>query len=220
MKTIELEIKGMTCPSCSAAVDGKLIELAGIESKYINHALDSGKISFDENLVSEEEIIAKINETHYKVVGKEEITNNIQIPECPTCHREGKLVPNTVFKSLLKRENQQLVDLNTKNYICMNPDCETAYYSAESHIPHDALRREIWFKKAAKNKTICYCNNISKEQIKNAVVNHNLETWEDITGLYRSKVIERCENFNPTGSCCRETFAKVVGKMQQEFKNS
>ena len=207
----------MTCPSCSAAVDGKLTELKGIESKYINHASDLGRISYDESLISEEEIIAKINETHYKVVGQEHLVNEVEVPNCPSCHKPGKLVPNTVFKSLLKRENREMVDLNIKNYICMNPDCQTAYYSNETTIPHDALRREIWFKKAAKTKTICYCNNITKEQIKNAVVNHNLKSWEDITGLYRSKVIERCEYFNPTGSCCRDTFDKVVGKMQKEF---
>ena len=204
----------MSCAGCSAAVENKLTELAGIKKNEINHKSNSGKISFDENLVSEEEIIAKINETHYKVVGREDVQNSIQIPECLTCHKSGELVPNTVFKSILKRDNGHLIDLNTKNYICINPDCETAYYSEDSQISHDALRREIWFKKAAKNKIICYCNNINGKQIKDAVQNHNLETWEEITDHYRTKVIERCEYFNPTGNCCRETFNKKVEEIK------
>ncbi len=219
MRIVELNIKGMTCPSCSASVAKSLDELEGISSKYINHATDSGQIEFDDSIISEDEIIAKINETHYKVVGKEHIGKEQIILLCPRCNNPGQMVPNTIFTSLLKIENRNMVFRDEKNYICMNPDCEIAYYSDKSSIPHSALRREIWFKKAAKKKVICYCNNIDKEQIKNAVVNEGLESWEDITALYRNKVIEKCELFNPTGLCCRKTFGKVVDKMKTDFLN-
>ena len=49
MKIIELRIKGMTCPSCSAAVEKITDELEGIKSKTINHATDCGVFEFDEN---------------------------------------------------------------------------------------------------------------------------------------------------------------------------
>jgi len=66
MKTIQLKIIGMTCPSCSATVERQLNDLDGILDKYINHVTDTGKINFDDTLISEEEIIAKINEGHYQ----------------------------------------------------------------------------------------------------------------------------------------------------------
>ncbi len=215
MKTILLNIKGMTCPSCSAAVERQLNELDGILDKYVNHVTDSGKISFDDSVISEEEIIAKINEGHYKVAGFENITNAVEVPECPTCHQSGQLVPNTVFKSNLKPDFFKQIDMSEKYYACMNPKCKTAYYAGDFTIPFDGLKRELWYKSYSKKKIICYCNNIDREQIKLAVQQLNLKTWEEIAGFYRKKPIEKCESLNPTGLCCRNKFDEVVRKFSK-----
>ncbi len=216
MKTIKLNIKGMTCPGCSAAV-GKLVEqLDGIRHKEINHVTDDAKIEFDENIISPEEIIAKINEGHYKVVGQEDLVNQVHIPLCPECNKKGALVPNTIFRAMLKPEVSSFIKAGKEHFICLNPDCNTAYYNEDLNIDKADLRREIWFKKGTERKIICYCNNIDREQIKDAVQNHHLETWEEITSHYRKKVIEKCERLNPTGYCCRSTFNKVVHKFKAE----
>jgi len=223
MKIIELKIKGMTCPSCSAAVEKITDELEGIKSKTINHATDSGVFEFDEKVISDKEIITKINEGHYKVDLPEgmEVTISDNLPPCPTCNKIGKKVFNSVFRSNVKSDSLQKIDMNKQNYICYNSDCETVYYDDnKTTISHSELKREIWFKKVAKRKIICYCNNIDKEQIREAIKIHNLETWEDITSHYRKKVIEKCEVLNPTGYCCRETFDKVVNKLKIEIKSS
>ena len=223
MKIIELKIQGMTCPSCSAAVESITDELKGIKSKTINHATDSGVFEFDENIISEKKIIAKINEGHYKVDLPKgmEITASKNIPPCPTCNKIGKEVFNSVFKSNVKSESTHKIGMNSQNYICFNSDCETVYYNEnEMTINHSELKREIWFKKVSKRKIICYCNNIDKEQIKEAINEYKLGTWEEITSHYRKKVIEKCEILNPTGHCCRETFNKVVNKLKKEIKSS
>ena len=214
MKTIQLKIKGMTCPSCSVTVERQLNELDGILDKYINHVTDSGKITFDDTLVSEKDIIAKINEGHYKVAGFENITNAVEVPECPTCHQSGQFVPNTVFKSNLKPELFKQIDHEKKHFACMNPTCRTAYYSGDFAIPFTGLKRELWYKSYSRQKVICYCNNIDREQIKVAVQEQGLKTWEDIIGLYRKKPIEKCESLNPTGLCCRDKFDEVVQKFE------
>ena len=216
MRTIKLEIKGMTCPTCSAAVNKLVEQLDGIKSKDVNHVTDNAKIEFDGNVISEEEIIAKINEGHYKVVGQEYLVNQVDVPICPTCGKKGALVPNTIFLSMLKSESSGLIKAEKEHFICLNPDCNTAYYNAELSIDKANLKREIWFKKGTKRKIICYCNNIDREQIKDAVQNHGLETWEEITSHYRKKVIEKCDLLNPTGFCCRSTFDKVVNKFINE----
>ncbi len=216
MKTIKLEIKGMTCPTCSAAVNKLVEQLDGIQNKEVNHVTDDAKIEFDENLISEEEIIAKINEGHYKVVGQEDLVNQVDLPHCPSCGKKGALVPNTIFRAMLKPEFSDLIKAESKHFICLNPDCNTAYYNENLSIDKTNLKREIWFKKGTKRKIICYCNNIDREQIKDAVQNHGLETWEEITSHYRKKVIEKCDLLNPTGFCCRSTFDKVVNKFKNE----
>lgn len=216
MKVLELKIKGMTCPSCSASVEKLIDELEGIKTKFVNHATDTGKVEFDEQLVSEDEIIKKINEGHYKVIGSEHLTTDKKIPECPLCKQSGQLVPNTVFKSNLKTESFHKINTNIENYVCMHPECSVAYYNNENNsvIKVCKLKRELWWKSASKRKIICYCNNIDREMIKNAVQNEQLYTWEDITSHYRKKVIEKCEILNPTGYCCREKFGKVIQKFR------
>ena len=219
MKKIEITITGMTCPTCSAAVNRLVDELEGVISKNVNHVSDSGLFEFDETVITEEEIIAKINEGHYKVdTDKEIIENIVDIPECPTCNVSGQLVPNSVFNSILVTESKSKIDLEKKNYICLNPECNTAYYNNELTIDKSELKRELWFKKGTERKIICYCNNIDKSMMKDAIVNHNLSTWEEITSHYRKKVIEKCDILNPTGFCCRNTFDKVVGKIKNELK--
>ncbi len=214
MKILELKIKGMTCASCSTSVEKLVDNLNGIQAKYINHVTDKGKIEFDENVISQEEIISKINEGHYKVIGFENIKNKIKVPLCPKCSQSGQLVPNSVFKSNLKVENFKKVNLEIENYICQNPTCNVAYYNSETTIDKSELKRELWFKNGSKRKVICYCNNIDKDQIKESVTQHNQTTWEEITSHYRKTVIEKCEILNPTGHCCREKFNEVINKFK------
>ena len=206
----------MTCPSCSASVERLIDELDGITARNINHVIDSGIISFDEKIVSEAQIISKINEGHYKV---ETNDKNIEVKslatECPACKKSGQMVPNTVFKSNLKPESINKINFDEKNYICLSPICEVAYYGKNFLIYLNELKRPLWYKKSSKKKIICYCNNIDKQQIKEAISEHQLSSWEEITSHYRKKVIEKCETLNPTGLCCRSTFDKVVNKIKQ-----
>ena len=106
MKKVKFKIKGMTCSSCSTFVEKQIEELDGIRSKKINHVTDNAKIEFDENTISEQEIISKINEGHYKVVGFENISGKEKVSKCPVCLTSGKKVPNTVFKSNLIIESK------------------------------------------------------------------------------------------------------------------
>ncbi len=208
----------MTCASCSASVEKLIDELEGVIEKEIDHTTDSGDIKFDETQITEESIIRKINESHYKVTGFEGLTSKDLpvIPVCPGCKQKGEPVPNTVFNSNLRKNDRIKIGMNSKNYICMNPDCNVAYYNEEMIIDKARLKRELWYKKGSKRKIICYCNNIDTEQIKDAAIHQHLFTWKNICGHYRGKVIEKCETLNPTGYCCRELFNEVVSEIKKE----
>lgn len=218
LKTITLPINGMTCPSCSASVERLIDTLEGVESRTISHETDSGVITFDPSVLSESEVISKINEGHYKVnieVEDEPMFSFVGvIPECPVCRKQGQLVPNTVLRSNVKIDSKQKIDIEIDNHICMNPDCEVAYYNANGTISKEELKRELWYKKGAERVIACYCNNIDTDQINDAIVDHNLSTWEEITSHYRVKVIEKCETLNPTGYCCRNTFNGLVREIK------
>jgi copper chaperone CopZ len=218
MKIITLKISGMTCGGFSASVERLIDELDGISSKNIDHQTDSGRIKFDENIIFKENIIKKIHESHYKVTGYENLVQDIkeEIPACPVCKNYGEIVPNTVFRSNLRKAFYNRINLDEINYICMNPDCNTAYYTTHTSIDKSALKRELWFKNGSKRKIICYCNNIDTGQVTNVVEQHRLYTWENINGHYRKKVTEKCEVLNPTGYCCRELFDEVVSEIKKK----
>lgn len=219
MKVIKLKIKGMTCPSCSASVERLVSDLDGLKSKKVSHETDSGEFAIDENLLTEDELIKRINQGHYKVVGfmEEDFHLQIEIPKCPICEKSGQLVPNSVFKSNLKQESLDKINLEARNYICLNSICSIAYYNENNKttIDKSELKRELWFKEDAERKIICYCNNIDTEQIEKAVNEFGLTTWEQVVLKYRSRTIEKCETLNPTGYCCREVFDNVVNQIKK-----
>ena len=221
MKTITLPINGMSCPSCSAAVERLVDTLDGLESRTISYESDSGEFTFDPNIIDESTLVAKINEGHYKVDSAYVpiFTFEAVVPACPTCGNKGQLVPNTVFRSNVKGDSFKKINTETDNYICMDSDCDVAYYNAENEnvILKDELKRELWYKKGIKRVIACYCNNVDTEQVKDAIVNHNLSDWDDVMGFYRAKVIEKCETLNPTGFCCRSTYKGLVKEIKDEL---
>lgn len=219
MKIVKLKIKGMTCPSCSASVERLVNKLDGVKEQNVSHENDLGVFTIDESVLSESELIAKINEGHYKVEMSEKIIPAEKtIPPCPVCNNSGRLVPNTVFKSILKAESKQKVNLEAENYICMDADCLVAYYTGKNTITKDELKRELWYKKGTKTVLACYCNNIDAKQLKDAISQYNLTSWEEITSHYRKKVIEKYETLNPKGYCCRNNFDKLVKEVKETLK--
>ncbi|MRH43212.1 copper chaperone CopZ [Aquibacillus halophilus] len=67
MKTLTLNVKGMTCGHCKSAVNGALAELEGIDNVEVN--LETGKVdvSFDETKVDETKMKEAIEEQGYDV---------------------------------------------------------------------------------------------------------------------------------------------------------
>ena len=60
MKTEVYDIKGMTCASCSAAVERVTRKLEGVESSQVNLATNKMTITYDEGKLTPEMIIAKV----------------------------------------------------------------------------------------------------------------------------------------------------------------
>ena len=219
IKTIILPIQGMSCASCSRSVEKQLEQLVGVISKSVDFKANSGVFEIDDSIISKEQLIETINKGHYKV----ELPSGIKvspsqaIAQCPTCYKQGQLVPNSVLRSNLKPATYKKIILEDEFLICMNSTCDNAYYTTKHKqlIDKSELKRELYFKQGSTKEIICYCNNVDKQQIKEAFQSQKLEVWEDVMSHYRTKVLEKCEVLNPTGLCCRELFEDVV----QNFKN-
>lgn len=210
IKTITLPIKGMSCSSCSRAVERQVEDLDGLIKMNIDFASDTGEFTYDVNKLSYHTLIEKINESHYKVdlEGFDFNSSKKDLPACPSCGKSGQLVPNSVFRSILLAETYNKLNFDDEFQICLNPKCLAAYYSSEKNqvVDISALKRELWYKEGAKRKIICYCNNVDTKQIDKASEYFGLHSWDEVMKHYRKKVIERCEVLNPTGLCCKDTY--------------
>lgn len=67
MQTITLDVKGMTCGHCKAAVNGALSDLDGVQKVDVN--LETGKVNveFDSSKVSLEQMKEAVEEQGYDV---------------------------------------------------------------------------------------------------------------------------------------------------------
>ena len=75
IKTIKLNISGMTCDHCATGIAKKL-EAEGIIDKSVSYPEAGAKISYDESKISSAQIADLVNSTgHYKVTGSEEIVS-------------------------------------------------------------------------------------------------------------------------------------------------
>lgn len=73
IKTIKLNIAGMTCDHCAKSIE-KRLDKSGILKKEVSYSKHSGIVTFDEQKISADAIIQSINDTgHYKVINNQEI---------------------------------------------------------------------------------------------------------------------------------------------------
>ena len=79
IKTIQLDIKGMTCDHCAAGISKKM-DVKGIIEKDVSYPKASAQVSYDPEKISSAEISDLVNSTgHYKVVGSTEIKSATDI---------------------------------------------------------------------------------------------------------------------------------------------
>lgn len=61
-KTIQLDITGMTCASCSSIIEKMVGRMEGVQTIQVNLARSNGRVTYDPSLTSAEAIVTKIDE--------------------------------------------------------------------------------------------------------------------------------------------------------------
>jgi hypothetical protein len=135
----------------------------------------------------------------------------VQTNLCPECGSTGKQIPEKAVKANLKKEVRSGL-LMEDIYLCPHEDCSTSYYSGDhSKIFHLAdLKKPLWYKKNSDPVIACYCNNITENQVVDAVENFNLTSWQEIVLHYQEKTLCICKKINPSGECCTEFFYSII----------
>jgi len=65
MKKIELNIKGMHCPSCTILVREALTETKGVKEANVDLKKANAIVSFDEKLTTEKQLIEAVRKEGY-----------------------------------------------------------------------------------------------------------------------------------------------------------
>ncbi|MBI5670081.1 MAG: heavy-metal-associated domain-containing protein [Chloroflexi bacterium] len=68
MKKQRLLIQGMHCVGCAMTVDGALEDLPGVKSATTNYARQTADVEYDEQTVTEAQLVAAVEQAGYKAV--------------------------------------------------------------------------------------------------------------------------------------------------------
>ena len=139
------------------------------------------------------------------------LQENRKIMKCPSCSQTGQKVANETVKHILKSKYTDKI--REKDYhLCMNPDCEVAYYNSKSVFDKSALKKPLWYKKDANPKYACYCRKITQEEVTKTVAETGLTDPRAIMLHLRGNIKSNCKINNPTGHCCHPVFNQMVEK--------
>lgn len=133
---------------------------------------------------------------------------------CPECKGDTQEVKAITVKHFVV---ESLVDMIYEdNYrICLNEDCDVIYYDLEEKtiFRKKDIKIPIWYKKDADPKYICYCNQVTEQQIINAVINDGAKNIKDIIRFTGAMKNGKCEIKNPLGKCCSPFIQETINKV-------
>lgn len=75
-KKIQLTIKGMNCASCVNHIETDLNKLQGVKSAVVNFAMEQASVDYDENLLTEKDIIDTVKKAGYEAKNAEAMSTN------------------------------------------------------------------------------------------------------------------------------------------------
>ncbi|MFT9494450.1 Csac_0668 family 2Fe-2S cluster-binding (seleno)protein [Anaerosolibacter sp.] len=130
---------------------------------------------------------------------------------CPVCKKEGSKVRNITVRHLVLDAVIEQVG-TTDYYLCMNEECDVAYYNSELGVRFnkEQVKVPIWFKRDANPKFVCYCSKVTEEQIINAVIKDGAKSMEDIIKLTGAMKNAQCQKNNPLGKCCHQIIQDAI----------
>lgn len=104
------DVSGMTCASCSQTVEKTAQKLSGIKEASVNLATEKLTVEYDDEVLSEADIIKAIKDVGYEASIKQtKVTLNIDGMTCASC---SQTVENTINK--LEGVHQATVNLATE----------------------------------------------------------------------------------------------------------
>jgi len=123
--------------------------------------------------------------------------NSEIIPACPICHGVGQKVRKITVEHQVKQGT------NVKEeqfFLCRTPECDVAYYIQGETILEEQLVNKIWFKEVPPPVPICYCANVTEDEILyHVAVTKCCSSLDDIKKHTEANTGCQCLTKNPAG---------------------
>ena len=108
-------------------------------------------------------------------------------------------------------------------YLCINSECEVAYFTVEDFIiPLTQLKKPLWFKNTNNQVIVCYCRDITLEDVVFAIkeLNEEISIKTIVHFLQKNDRPLQCIQHNPTGMSCEKLFINAIeyGKKIKNMK--
>jgi len=127
---------------------------------------------------------------------------------CPTCGQPTLKVKEETVNSLLTQK-ADLIQKKGKWHVCVNENCDTVYSKDSIVIHKNQIKPIVFFKNRSDDALVCYCYQITRGEIKEAVANGCKSTGEVYKYLKKTKK-GSCETNNPLGKSCTNVFKYVL----------
>jgi len=128
---------------------------------------------------------------------------------CPKCGLPAVAVNVEAVKYNVVESLQNLINLEKKWSVCINPDCDCSYFSKTRELATADLNVPLFFKDKSDNVPICYCSNLTRGEIKEAIKN-GCKSIDDVQNYTKKDITGLCEERNPLGKCCRNVFLRTI----------
>lgn len=128
---------------------------------------------------------------------------------CPKCGQPGVRVKEEAVRFNILNFKLKIKDSKTKWNVCINPGCECSYFSGKDFFRISNLKKPLFFKDNSDDVPICYCSDLTRGEIKDAVRN-GCKTIKEVQKYTKKNITGHCETKNPLGKCCRNAFLWTI----------
>jgi len=128
---------------------------------------------------------------------------------CPLCSNVGIKIEEVTLKSMITENMKKEIIPDSEYYICSNPNCTVSYFCENNYFTVNDIKVSIWFKDSGLDVPICYCSNLTRGEIINAVKN-GCKTIDEVQEYTGKNITGKCVIKNPLGKCCRNVFLKTI----------
>lgn len=99
LKTLKLDVEGMTCASCTASIEHALSHVEGVEQVHVNLMSETVQLSYNPQMIKSQDIIKSIEEVGYKAFRS--VEKNIDLDKKVDNKDTIKLVMSLVLAAVI-----------------------------------------------------------------------------------------------------------------------